>query len=364
MWLAALAVGVYDVVLALGRPDLFPDLDVYRVAAATLAQHGRGLYDVVGSNGGPFTYPPIAAVLLWPLQLAPDAVAGIALAAVTLVAAILTARMSAPARPSWLTPAAVVLAMWTVPFRTTVFFGQVGVLLMALIAADLLTERPPWPRGILIGLASAVKLTPLLFVAFLLVTRRRREAATAVGVFAFATAAGAALLPDESHRYWLHDLWHFGRVGELNGVHNRSLWGVLGSVGVARWLTLLVVVAAVSIGLLRARLMHDRGSEVAAMTVVGLTSCLASPISWSHHLVWILPALACLLARRDRAWAIVTVAAVVVAYSRFSADARLVSLVETFATLALVLLLPSELRAHRPGGLLQRLVSPRETRVS
>ena len=101
LWLVAAAVACYDLILALNRPDLFPDLDVYRVASATLVQHGHGLYDVVGSNGGPFTYPPIAAILLWPLRLPPMLIAGSLLAVATAAAACATVRLCGVRGSSW-----------------------------------------------------------------------------------------------------------------------------------------------------------------------------------------------------------------------------------------------------------------------
>src|SRR4051812_11020284 len=163
LWLIAAAVACYDLILALNRPDLFPDLDVYRVAAATLVRHGQGLYDVVGSNGGPFTYPPIAAVALWPLRLPPMLVAGGVLAVLTMATAVAVSRWCTGPSASWVAPIAVALAMWTVPYRTTLFFGQVGVILMFLVVADLVIDKPVWPRGLLVGIASAIKLTPLAF---------------------------------------------------------------------------------------------------------------------------------------------------------------------------------------------------------
>jgi alpha-1,2-mannosyltransferase len=144
-WTALAAGSAYDVTLALQRPDRFPDLDVYRAAAGTLADGGDLLYDVIGINGGPFTYPPVAAVLLWPARLPPILVAGVLLALLNVLCALLAARLCLRRSATWAAPALVAVAMWTVPFRTTVFFGQIGAVLMLLVAADLLLDTPPWP---------------------------------------------------------------------------------------------------------------------------------------------------------------------------------------------------------------------------
>lgn len=342
LWLLAVAAAAQDVVLALQRPDLFPDLDVYRVASGTVGEGGSRLYDVIGSNGGPFTYPPAAAVVLWPLRLPPMAVAGVLLAALTVAATVLTARLAARTSPSWAVPALVLGALLTVPFRTTVFFGQLGAVLLALVALDLLEPHPIWPRGLLVGVAGAIKLTPLLFVPYLWISGRRRDAAVATGTFAAVTGIGALALPAASQRYWTDDLWQFGRVGELNGAHNRSVWGVLGSYGVPRAATAALAVTLVVVGLRRARSLDRAGDLLAAVTVVGLLSCVVSPITWSHHLVWLLPAAACLLRAPWPGLArAAATAAILVAYWRFSGDARLLTLVEAAATCLLVFVLPA-----------------------
>jgi alpha-1,2-mannosyltransferase len=43
------------------------------------------------------------------------------------------------------------------------------------------------------------------------------------------------------------------------------------------------------IGLRRAREAHLAGDELAAVSLVALAGVLASPISWIHHAVWIVP---------------------------------------------------------------------------
>jgi len=50
---------------------------------------------------------------------------------------------------------------------------------MALVALDCLVAKPKWPRGMLIGVAAAIKLTPAVFVLFFLLRRDYRSAVTA-----------------------------------------------------------------------------------------------------------------------------------------------------------------------------------------
>jgi alpha-1,2-mannosyltransferase len=49
------------------------------------------------------------------------------------------------------------------------------------------------------------------------------------------------------------------------------------------------------VGLARARQTWRCGDELAGVTLAGLTGCLVSPISWTHHLVWVVPAIVVLV---------------------------------------------------------------------
>ena len=94
----------------------------------------------------------------------------------------------------WALPAALLLE----PIRSTLTYGQINALLMALVAFDCLTRAPRWPRGIGVGIAAAVKLTPAVFLLFFLLRRDLRSAARAGLSFAACTGAGFALAPHDS----------------------------------------------------------------------------------------------------------------------------------------------------------------------
>jgi hypothetical protein len=142
--------------LAPWRPHL--DLDVYRLGARMWLS-GGDLYGLLPptiiGNHLPFTYPPVAAVLFTPFTLVPLPVAGVVLTALSVVALVVVPRLT-PARVAVVLPVALLLE----PVRETLGFGQVNLLLMALVALDCLHRRPRWPRGVLVGLAAAIKLTP------------------------------------------------------------------------------------------------------------------------------------------------------------------------------------------------------------
>ncbi len=287
------------------------DLDVYRIGARAWLR-GASLYGRLPPTPAgprlPFTYPPIAAVLLAPLALVPATVAGTVLTLVTIALAAAVLRLFLrrlslnPAAAGWLLPAALFLE----PVRNTLSFGQVNVILMALVAFDSMAVEPPWPRGVLTGLAAAVKLTPALFVLFFLLRRDYRAAAIAALSFAAATGLGFALAGRDSVRYWTSVVFQVGRVGHPDYAANQSLQGVLaraglsGLAGLAAWLVLsLAVLVVAGLGMRRAL---AAGEPCLALSLNAFAALLVSPISWSHHWVWCVPAILTLasLARRHR----------------------------------------------------------------
>jgi len=292
------------------------DLAAYRTGGQAWLR-GDDLYGqapVIHGLSLPFTYPPIAAVLLAPLALAAMTPAGTLLTlgsigVAALVLRVFVRRLGGAAGGSarvvgWLLPAALLLE----PLRSTLAYGQVNLVLMALVALDCLVSAPRWPRGALTGLAAAVKLTPAAFVLFFLLRKDYRAAATAGVSFAAATAAGFALAPRDSVRYWTAAVFQTGRVGDPAHAANQCLQAVLaraglpphGPAGVAAWLALSALVALLTWRGMRRAL--AAAQDCLALALNAFAALLISPMSWSHHWVWCAPALLALagLARRRR----------------------------------------------------------------
>ncbi|MEU0944263.1 glycosyltransferase 87 family protein [Streptomyces canus] len=298
---AGTAVTVFTATVPLLR-DFF-DLRVYHGAVGTWVHHGGRLYDyrVPGTTYG-FTYPPFAAVAMLPMALL-DLRAAIAvglvlnLAALAVVARLLTGR--AWRRCGWYGCAlgACALALFE-PLRDTFSFGQVNLLLLALVLVDawlLATGRERW-AGAGIGLAAAVKLTPALFIGLLLLARRGRAAAVATVVALTATGFAALVAPDASRFYWTDAMWDTTRVGRLDYVSNQSLQGILARLGEPdRAVWAVAVLLTLAVWAVRARRAVAAGDWAAAFALTGLTACLVSPITWVHHLVWLLPSFAVLV---------------------------------------------------------------------
>jgi alpha-1,2-mannosyltransferase len=279
---------------------LMIDLQVYR-AGGEAVRRAMPLYDGGILLDLPFVYPPFAAVVFVPLTLLPLpllkllwTVAGLA-ALVFVVgrcAALVGVRVD-PTTTALLT--ATLLALD--PIRTTFYLGQVNVVLLALVLADL-TGRPGRLRGVGVGLAAAVKLTPLLFVAYLLLTGRRRPALTALATFAAAVGVGFVVAPADSVRYWVDGTFAAAdRISAVASTSNHALTGLLARADAPGWVGLVASAAVGAAGLAVAVRAHRRGEELLALTVCGLLSAAVAPFAWSHHFVWFGP-LVVLLVRR------------------------------------------------------------------
>ncbi|MGD0240829.1 MAG: glycosyltransferase 87 family protein [Streptosporangiaceae bacterium] len=316
---AVLAVYVADLVTHLSSMTAMRDLVVYRdgglivrhVSPAYDAHRASPLYDWTGQHGVQFTYPPFAAVLFsvasvlswtamrWAMTLASVAALGLSL---WLVFGTLGYR-DRPAIRLGATLGISAFALATEPVQQTLALGQVNLLLMLLVVADLLLgdgiPRSRWWHGIGIGIAAGVKLTPLIFIPYLLLTRRYRQAATASAVFAATVALGYAVLPKDSGTYWADGLFlKANRIVFLGTRGNQSLRGVLtrlaGSVssGTLPWIAAAALV--VIVGLVTAMLLYRAGQPVPGMLACALTGLLVSPLSWDHHWVWVAPGFALL----------------------------------------------------------------------
>jgi alpha-1,2-mannosyltransferase len=304
-YLAGLAVAVlagHAVVLALW-PDahlLMIDLQVY-AAGGEHVLRGGPLYDSGVLLDLPFVYPPFAAVLFAPLSLLPVGLLKVlwTAAGIGLLGFVVHRCGRAAGLPLGIAGAVLltVVATGLDPVRTTLYLGQINLVLLALVVGDLLGRPDSRWRGVGVGLAAAVKLTPLLFVVYLLVTGRRRAAATAVGVFVAASVLGFLLAPADSVDYWLHGTFAAAdRISDVAGLSNHSLNGLLARLGLpALWFPCAAVLGAATV-LLAVRA-HRAGQEVLALTVCGLACAALAPFAWSHHWVWVVPLMVLLVAR-------------------------------------------------------------------
>ncbi|WP_233157430.1 MULTISPECIES: glycosyltransferase 87 family protein [Amycolatopsis] len=286
----------------------FLDLHVYRTGGLAW-RTGAGLYTpafaaMVPGMPLPFTYPPFAAILFAPVELLPWHVAkfavSLASAATLALTTTLTARRLLANRAAANALGMSVAALWALfePARQTIGFGQINLILMALVTADCLLPRTRWPRGLLVGVAAAIKLTPAVFVLLFLLRRQYRAAATAVASFAACGLAALLLAPADSAQYWLHTLFDPGRIGGLAYAFNQNIQAIL--VRLFPENTLLWAVLAAAVMALAAVAARRARDDVTALLAIAAGGLLASPVSWSHHWVWVLPAAVVVLVRAPR----------------------------------------------------------------
>jgi alpha-1,2-mannosyltransferase len=309
LWAAALAVcvalGAYQFV---GRWHAFDflDLQIYRTGG-TAWLRGVPLYgpDFPSPLHGPrfpFTYPPLAAAVFGILTLLPLALAEALVAISTAVACAvcldIALRTCGHGRlPGYFYPVAAIAAVAFEPVRSTISFGQINVYLMLLVMTDCLVV-PRRYRGYLTGVAAAIKLTPAAFVVYFVAAKDWRAVRCLILAFLGAGLLGLALAPGDSLRYWGHVLFDSNRIGDPAYATNQSLQGLLSRSLRASTGTTLLWAASVAIlaalAFITARHLLHTGNRVAALSVVALWQLLASPVSWSHHWVWILPGLVAL----------------------------------------------------------------------
>jgi alpha-1,2-mannosyltransferase len=310
-------VGVYvDVVwcrtvLHIGGPI---DLGVYRDAAHNYLHGGATYAQRFGREHLAFTYPPFALICFaWMGLLGASLAAGVwwAVSAVCLWwvcvrALAVTTKLKGP--DLWLTGAAISVASITAlePLRSVIGFGQVSFVLLALITTDVLGEPTRW-RGIRVGVAAAIKLTPLAYIPGLALARDRRAALKASAVFLVAGAIGWALYPKGSVAFWTQQVLNPSkhRSGVLSS-ENQSEYGLihvlLGPGLLASVIWVVAAVLTLAVGYWCVRSYFNAGRKLEALVSLALIEVLASPVSWSHHwsLVVLMPILGAACWKRER----------------------------------------------------------------
>jgi alpha-1,2-mannosyltransferase len=296
--------------------------------AGQQAARGAALY----ASGGPynFTYPPFAASLFRLGAAAPEGWLAAVITAGSISALVVLCWQTlgaarVPRRPETVF-AVTALALLTWPVDYTLHLGEVNLIVAALVGTDLLARRDGgWWQGIATGLAAGIKLTPLIFVVYLLLTRRIQAGITAAATFAVTILVGVVLLPVQSRAFWLDGAFgNPSRVGNPANPSNQSLSGAIarlagGLDGVRGWWLAAALLTGLA-GIAVAAWAHRRGRRLAGVVCCAITGLLVSPFSWTHHWVWAVPLLIGLVTtawrHRSPAYGLIAVGAAV-AFSGF-----------------------------------------------
>ncbi len=299
----------------LGHVTYRIDIDVYRMGGRAWLD-GRPLYAdgaMFETRAGlelPFTYPPLAAIVFSPFALLPLSVASAVITVITYLLLIVSTVIvltrldvwstssitSEPAwlRRTWLAAAIVAPAViYLEPIRANFDFGQINVVLMTLVIADCVPRKTPWPRGILLGTAIALKLTPAVFLLYFLLRRDTRALIVTAASGLLATLVGFVFAWRDSWEYWTETVRNTDRIGTATLNTNQNIAGALARLGLGEGerfiLWTVACFAVLGLTVWAARRALRAGESVLALICVAMFGLVVSPVSWSHHWVWALP---------------------------------------------------------------------------
>lgn len=308
-WWLVVAAGVFGVGLIAGKGgNPLIDLKVYRAGGISWIR-GLPLYAAqfprpLAGPDLPFTYPPFAAVVFSVFGVVGYHVAAallvvVGLGALTWVVVLVWRERGA----AWGLPGlnargvvTVTLAVVVVePVCSTFLHGQINLLLMGLVAADTLGPRTVVPRGVPTGIAAAIKLTPAVFLIYFVARRQWGSAARAVAAFGGAMLLSFVVAGQDSETYWTRTVFDPARIGDLGYAANQSIRGALHRLGMGvkpeehTWLVASAIVIFLAYRGARRCIASD--NLTCAVAVVAACQLLISPVSWSHHWVWVAPIL-------------------------------------------------------------------------
>jgi glycosyl transferase family 87 len=296
----AVALGLLELLLQRSDPFWAEDLAVYQFSGSAV-RSGAVPYVTAYAPGLEFVYPPFAAILFVPLSLVTITV----VAPVLVVLSLLCLEgmlwyswglvgLRDPLHRALATFAGIAAVMWLDPVRDTLRLGQINLILALLVIVDV-ARTGRRAQGVLIGIATGVKLTPAIFIIYLLVTRRVRAATIAAVAFIGTIVLSAIVIPKATYTYWTSLVFDTNRFGLVQSTFSQSLRSALARVlHDADHLTLLWLITGLVVGVWGITLAAWTArcdQELLGLAVTGITGVLVAPISWDHHWVWVVPGL-------------------------------------------------------------------------
>lgn len=289
------------------------DFEVYRTGAGVVfgdLYPGKTLYDYYLQDGKPialpFTYPPFAVMVFAPFAFLPLGVgAGFMTLLAVLAALWISVLVLNYARSRGVTvPGEALLGSWSLvvvlatcitmfsPWDRSIGLAQINALILLLVMADLLRPASRVPRGVLIGIAGGIKLTPLAFGLVLLMRRDIKGVFTLGATFLATVAAGFVFMPAAAREFWFYAISDPSRVGNINYVDNISTLGWLLHLGLTEGPLLTALRGGIIVALLVGvayliPVLYRRGMVLSQIALNGFLMLAMSPISWSHHNIWL-----------------------------------------------------------------------------
>ncbi|HEX6359314.1 glycosyltransferase 87 family protein [Actinophytocola sp.] len=277
----------------------FIDLSAYWEGTAAWT-NGGDLYGSLSSRWvsevPDFIYPPFALIALAPFTMTSFSVAKVTIVAASVaclaISGYVVLRRLRPTAPTYTTVRLVAVAMPVLavlePVRTTVGLGQINILLMTAVVVDCLGPATRLPRGILVGLAAAIKVTPAAFLLFFLLRKDFRASVTAVVTGVVATGVGFALAPSESVRFWFGGvLFQPHRVSGPATRENQTIAAALSRLHLSESAHLATRIALIVIVLVVGAIAIRHADRALALLANAAVALLVSPLSWIAHWVWL-----------------------------------------------------------------------------
>ncbi|MBB5807672.1 alpha-1,2-mannosyltransferase [Saccharothrix ecbatanensis] len=325
-WLFGLSMLGHLAMVAFQTKMTMVDLMVYRNASPELFTgllYEWRLKEFSDQFALPFTYPPFSALVFVPLSWVPWGAARWFWQLVSLACLWFITRKSLQLAGSADPRRALLwtgLFIWIEPVRTTLNYGQINLVLAALLLGTMVSARS-WAQGAGVGIAAGLKLTPAISGLYFLVTRRYKAAVWSIAAFFGTVGLGYLISPSLSNQYWFHLLGDATRVGPVGSAINQSLRGALSrtfgydvETGPVFLAGVAVAVVLTGFALHAAVKARDTLAMIVTVQFLGL---LVSPISWSHHWVWAVPALMWLVYRAEHRLATITATAWILAIGSY-----------------------------------------------
>lgn len=209
---------------ALGFGDLLSrKRDIFRI------HHGSNVYSLHDHHQY-FTYPPAALFIFWPLSWANfhvDVLIWTLACLFALAGSIAMVWRAVRPDPMWTVAAG---SLWGTVAAVVAFpvisiglaLGQLGLLLMVMLALDYLVLRGP-AKGVLTGIAAAIKIYPVVFIVGWLIRREWRPALTALASGALTSAVAWAVWPTFTATFVSRQLFSGRELTHfLNNLHWRA----------------------------------------------------------------------------------------------------------------------------------------------
>lgn len=268
------------------------DVGVFRDAGRAITENFP-LYssDFPTRSGFRFIYPPFAAALFVPLtwmteERMQDVWTIATVVAVLAVVSMATHRLGL--RRWWMWAIGLTgFALMLDPIQKHLMYGQINIFLALLITADVLGYMPRWLRGLGIGVAAGIKITPAAYALIFFVRRDWWSLVRSVFFALVTVGIGLLIRPSDAWYYWTVEFFNPDRGGAPSYPPNQALTGLIARLGIPDDTAstimgpgFLILAALTFWGVWK---LTWSGRHVDALMMVLLGISLANPIAVTHH---------------------------------------------------------------------------------